>query len=226
MRKLYLGLLFLACAFGEESLTIAASRSLTPQPDQAVFVVYVMSPLNTDLSDVLAAVAGSGITAGNLSNLSSSISTTGTTVNNPQYEVTVNWVFTLNVPFAKLKDTVGTLTALQQSIGKNGSGLTLSYSGQGTGVSAQLQASQSCPIPDLVADARAQAQKLANAAGATVGPILAMTDASYAGNAGATLIQSPTFVFATSAFASTSSVIFSSQVGCAIVVKFSLLRTQ
>ena len=42
-------------------------------------------------------------------------------------------------------------------------------------MSAALQQSQTCSIPDLLADARAQAQKLADAAGLTLGAILAMS---------------------------------------------------
>src|SRR5207244_348928 len=126
MRTFVLGLLFLAYALGEDSLTITASRSITLQPDQAVFGMYVTSPLNTDLNDVLGALAESGITADNFSNLSSSRTSTGNG-NNPQYVETLNWRFILNVPFSRLKDTTGMLTALQQSIELNNSGLKLSY---------------------------------------------------------------------------------------------------
>jgi len=226
MRKLCLGLLFLAYAFGQDSLTIMASRSITPQPDQVVFAVYVTSTVNIDLDGVVAALAGSGITAGNLSSVYGYMTSTGTG-NNVQYQQTLNWVFTLNVPFAKLKDTVGTLTALQQTIGQNNSGLTLSYSGQGTATSPQLQASRSCPIPDLIADARAQAQTLANAAGAVVGPILALSDASSAGSLGAVVTYIPAARVVNALF--TLSQVYttvSNPVTCAIVVKFSLLRPQ
>lgn len=221
MRNLCLGLLFLACAFGQDSLTITASRSITAQPDQAVFAVYVTSPLTTNLDDVVAALTGSGITAGNLSNVYS------TTVNSPLDNL--SWRFALNVPFSKLKDVIATLTALQQTIRQNKSGLQLNYSVQGTAVSPQLQASQPCPIPDLIGDARAQAQTLANAAGATVGPILALADASSAGSSGAVgyFIQTtPAFVYGGIFTFSSVSTTISNPVTCAIVVKFSLLRTQ
>jgi uncharacterized protein YggE len=48
---------------------------------------------------------------------------------------------------------------------------------EGTQVSQQLQQSQTCSNADLVADATAQAQKLAAAAGLTLGPVLQLSNA-------------------------------------------------
>jgi hypothetical protein len=78
-------------------------------------------------------------------------------------------------PHLEAKDTTATLTTLQQSIAKNNNGMTMSFSVAGTQVSVPLQQSQTCPLPDLLSDARAQAQKMAEAANMTLGAILAMS---------------------------------------------------
>jgi hypothetical protein len=75
-----------------------------------------------------------------------------------------------------MKATVTALTGLEQSNLQPNSGFTLSFSVQGTQVSSALQQSQVCSIPGLIADATAQASKLASAAaGLNLGSIVAMT---------------------------------------------------
>ena len=67
-------LLFSPLAFGQldsNSITVTASRNASLQPDQAVFAVSVQSGISASLDDVLAALQGSGITAANLSSVSS-----------------------------------------------------------------------------------------------------------------------------------------------------------
>jgi uncharacterized protein YggE len=84
------------------------------------------------------------------------------------------------VPIAKLASTIGSLTQLQQNLTQNDSGLTLSFTVQGTQasqLSQKLQQSQPCSDADLIADATAQGQKLAAAAGLTLGPILRLSNA-------------------------------------------------
>ncbi|HEY6390433.1 MAG TPA: hypothetical protein VIX89_04080, partial [Bryobacteraceae bacterium] len=72
-------------------------------------------------------------------------------------------------------ETLATLTAVQQSALRKNNGLTVSFNVQGVQVSQQAQQSQACALSDLIADARAQAQKLADAANLGVGVILAMS---------------------------------------------------
>lgn len=152
--------------FGQQSLTVTASRSISLQPDQVVFGLSVTSGLNTGLDEVLAALGGAAISAADLIIVSSS---------NSQV---MQWTFRLNVPLSKMKDTSALLMGLQQTIAQNKSGLTLTFNVQGTQVSPQLQVSDQCPIADLVADARAQAQKIVNTTGGTIGPILALLDST------------------------------------------------
>ncbi len=194
-------LLFLApLAFGQlesNTVTVTATQNLSVQPDQVVFSVSVTSGISTSLSDVLTAVQSAGITSANFTGISSSL--TGiivpvpTPVNQPAQPggviaPTIQWNFVLAAPFATMKATITTLTGLEQSISQNNSGLSLSFSIQGTQVSQQLQQSQVCPLSDLLASAQSQAQKLANVAGMSIGAILAMSSVTSSAPAAGTAI--------------------------------------
>lgn len=164
-------------AFGQldsNSITVTAANNVTLQPDQAVFAVSVISPLTTGFDDVLAALAGSGITAGNFSsvNTQSDFSLIGGTGQLPPPMLT--WTFSLLAPLANTKATVASLTTLQQNIAKAHNGLALSFSIAGTQISQQLAQSQTCSYSDLVTAATTQAQALATAGGVTLGSILAL----------------------------------------------------
>jgi len=208
------------------SLTITASRSLAVQADQLVFAVTVNSSLNTGLDDVLAALAGLGVAAGNLQSVYSYTDSSN--------QATLDWTFTLPVGISEAKTTITLLEGLRQTIGTKSPGLTLSYQSQGTRVSGPLQNSQQCSLPDLIGDARAQAQRLVSgSAGLSVGPILALSDGSsdtvqgpnYAiGINGA--VQGFSFVIVGSyaSFLLGSTAVVASPQNCTVVVKFSLLH--
>jgi uncharacterized protein YggE len=172
-RIAFLPFLCAGIAYGQpapNSITVTASRNSTIQPDQVVFAVNVASALTNTMSDVLAVVQGAGITATNFSNVTTVqqyISSTQKYVNSLQ------WTFSLTVPFTNMKSTVATLDGLQLSAAQNNNGLSVSFSVQGTQVSAQ--ALQACPASGLISDARTQAQNIASASSMTVGSILAMS---------------------------------------------------
>jgi hypothetical protein len=206
-------------AFGQidsNAVTVTASRNANLQPDTVLFGVGVTSGFNVSLDDVVAALAGSGITAANFSSVSSQqgLVFTGPVVPNPPaLQPMLQWNFALPVPLAKLKDTATTLSNIQQNIAKKNAGLAMSFSVQGTQVSQQLQQSQPCVVADLIADARVQAQKLADAAGLALGQILGLS--------------SPVSSIAGSNSASLSSFLigvpFPPSI-CAVTVKFALIR--
>jgi uncharacterized protein YggE len=201
------------------SITVSASRSATLQPDQALFAVSVQSDLNTSLNDVLAALQGSGITSANFSGVSTSslsaIFISGPITSPPG--PTIQWTFGLPVPLTKTKDTVAALTALQQNIAQNNKSLKLSFSIQGTQVSQQLQQSQTCSIPDLLTDARTQAQTLAVAGGVTLGTILAMSSPTSSAAIFPNSYPINTGISFSSAFAPAP---------CVVTVKFAVTRFQ
>jgi hypothetical protein len=167
-----------------------------------VFSVVVTSGLDTSLDDVIALLQGTGISAANLQSLSEYPISNGSS---GQPTETLNWRFSFTAPLTKNKDTIAMLTSLQQTIAMKNNGQTMSFSIQGTQSSSQPQ---TCLLPDLLTDARAQAQKLADGAGLGVGNILAMssstTGVSAAGIAGILLGASSS--------------------PCTLTVKFALLR--
>jgi hypothetical protein len=171
MRKLWLIGLFLTTAssvFGQldsDTVTIQASRSVNLTPDQVAFYVSVSAGPNTSFDQIVAALSSTGITAANFANMYGD--------NRSSFQ----WSFTLAVPFTKTTATIASFIALQQSIVKNNSGMSLLFQIQGTQVSESIQA-QSCAARDLVADAQAQAQKVTAAAGLAIGPIIAISDGS------------------------------------------------
>jgi uncharacterized protein YggE len=200
------------------SITVSASTNATLQPDQVLFAVSVGSGINTSLDDVLAALQGSGITAANLSGVSTqsqAIATLGTIP--PTLAPTLTWSFTLPAPLTNIKATVASLTTVQQNITKMTNGLTMSFSIVGTQVSQQLVQSQTCSLSGLIAAATTQAQNLAATSGFTLGAILAMS--SSISNSAFT----PTNVFSGPGYIST---IPGSAVPppCAITVKFNVTR--
>jgi hypothetical protein len=119
MRRLFIGALALSSVvFGQpdlNSVTVTATRTIYAQPDQVVFAVNVMS--ETSLEAVVAALAGSGITASNLV----SVGGFPVTVNGAVF-LPLQWTFTLPAPLSKLKDTIASLSALQQTIAQKNAG--------------------------------------------------------------------------------------------------------
>jgi uncharacterized protein YggE len=166
-----------ALLFGQLStntVSATASASFNQQPDQAVFSVTVSSGIDKNLSDIVGAISGLGITAANLTSVNSSPILNPLTLQ-PQQQPPINWYFQLTVPLAKVKDTMASLAALQKTIGQANNGLTLSFSVQGTQVSAP---SQTCDLASLVNDARTQAQKIAGPAGLSAGAIVGITNST------------------------------------------------
>jgi hypothetical protein len=151
------------------TLTISATRSIVLQPDQIVIGLSVSSTETTSLDQIVGALSGLGITSASLAGI-------GTNYMPPSFQ----WNFTLSVPLSSMTATIGSLSKLQQTIGQSDSGLTLTFMINGTQVSQQLQQSQTCSNADLVSDATAQAQKLAAAAGLTLGPIQRLSKAPLA----------------------------------------------
>ncbi len=156
------------------SITVTATRTTYLSPDQVSFSVTVAAPLTASFDQVVAALAGAGITAENLSSVSpASIVFTG----NPSVlsAPTLDWTFTSQVPLAQLKTTIAMLTNLQKTIAQNNSGLSLTFSASGLQVSPQLQQAQTCSLSGLISDAQAQAQAMAAAGGLGLNGISALS---------------------------------------------------
>jgi uncharacterized protein YggE len=170
----------LLAQLANNTVTVTASQSSTAQPDEAVFSVTVGSRVDKSLDDVVAAVSGLGITAANLVQITSPFPANSSPVPLPTNAPapSLGWTFQLAVPFSKTKDTTAALAVLQKSISQDNSGLSLSFFLWGTRVSGQQ--TSYCNLEDLVAQARAQAQQAARAAGLSAGAIVGLTSATSA----------------------------------------------
>jgi uncharacterized protein YggE len=219
MRKLSFAILLLAAAplfaqLDSHTLTITANRSLTLQPDQVVFSLAVNSSLTTTIDQVLAALSSLGITSASLTGVSNQFAGTS--------PAPLEWDFNLSTPIANLAATIGSLTTLQQNIGQNNSGLALTFNVQGTQVSQQLQQSaqaQACSNSALIADATPQAQQLASAVGATLGPIIKLSNVPQSQN----LVAARVGLFAVLGAAPSNAYAAPQPVTCSLVVQFQLL---
>jgi uncharacterized protein YggE len=171
----------LLAQLANNTVTVTASQSSTLQPDEAVLSVTVSSGVDKSLDDVVGAVAGLGITATSLVQISSPLTASSSSVPLPSNvpAPSFGWTFQLVVPFSKLKDTTSALASLQKSIPQNNSGLSLSYSLLSTRVSGQQ--TPACNLANLVSQARAQAQDTAGAAGFKAGAIVGLTSATSNG---------------------------------------------
>jgi hypothetical protein len=222
MRNFWLTALLLtsaSLAFGQletDTITIQASRFVSPTPDQVSFYISVVAGPASSLDQIVAALSGLGITASNLSNMYGAMDN----------QSSLQWSFTLAVPLTKINATIALLITLQQSMVKNNSGMSLTFQLQGAYVSSEAYQSQSCSAKDLVADAQAQAQKVAAAAGFAVGSIIAISDGSSSATAVYTFAaRSGDFAFAN--WINPTGFWFNTAApSCTIEVKFKLLRYQ
>jgi hypothetical protein len=162
-------------------VTVTATRTTNLQPDQVVFEVDVTGPITSARDQALAALEGTGITAANSTGVRTAQTYSGAQ-NQPQTQLV--WSFTLAADLASMKDSAGMLSAAQQRVAARNNGFSISFYVQGTQVSPHLAQTQQCVISDLIADARGQAQKLAAAAGVSLGSILSMSSATSTTAAG------------------------------------------
>jgi uncharacterized protein YggE len=147
------------------------SQAAVVPPSQVAFSVTVTAGFNKTLDQIVGALSGLGITAANLVGVSSLAAAYSTA----QPQPTLAWVFRLTVPFSQQTEVTGSLTSLQNTIGQNNTGLSLSFSV--TGTQAATLSSQNCNLAALVSSARTQAQSLASAAGLSAGAIVGITSA-------------------------------------------------
>ncbi len=154
------------------AILITASRTLNVAPDQAIFDIQVSSGYGASLSDIVNILSPAGVTASDFASLTPLFlyavgpNSTGT-------NYTLSWGFTLTVPLSQAPGTLNQLTSLATKTNTTNP-LSVSFSLIGTSTSQAAQAA--CPINDLVADATAQAQTLADAANLRLGPILAVSN--------------------------------------------------
>ena len=191
-------LLLPAVAFGQltpNSVTVSANRNANLTPDQVILGVDLTGPTSTTRDDAVAALDGTGITAANYSSVRTSQTYSGS-----QPQTVIVWSFSLTVDFSAMKDTLAQLSAAQARLATKNNGLSMAYSVNGTQVSARLAQQTQCVLADLISDARAQAQKLASAAGMSLGSILALSSTASPTGSTAVPVCTLTAKFALGAF--------------------------
>ena len=193
-------------------ITVSATRSLRAQPDQVQISLTVASPLDTTQDQVVTALSQAGITGVTPGGVNS-------TVNGypQQAQTLLQWGFTITPPVSKVSAAIAQLTAAQQNIGKNNSGLTLSYYVEGLQTSADAQKALTCAQNDLITDAKSTAQQVAAAASVHAGAIVSVASGSGAVSQYAT----PVFVAAARLGAYVSPGVSSTT--CALTIQFQLL---
>jgi hypothetical protein len=211
MRVLFLTLLAASAAMAQldsGTITITAGRNVQLPADQYHIYIYLNAAQGSSLEDALTLLPGSGITPADLQQGS-----------NGQF-----WIFELTGPLSELKDKLAPINRIAQAQ-KDGA---VSYS-VNTQVSADAaKAVEACPAPTLVSEARAQAQKIAAAAGFGAGSIISLeaggpsTVPIFYGVIGAALFGVIGFPFP--AFLPPPPVPVSSTQNCSVTVQFKLVR--
>jgi hypothetical protein len=163
------------------SVTVTASREASAQPDQVLIVVSVATGLNNSLNDVVAVLQGSGMNASNLVDVRFVEASNGYGPEQPAHPPLLEWNFNLPTPISRLKETTAMLSAVQQALVQKKSDFLLSFRVERLQVSPQAQQLLACNLADVVSDARMKAQKLANAAGRSLGVLLAISSFDYYG---------------------------------------------
>jgi uncharacterized protein YggE len=210
MRSLWLGILLAtveSLAFGQldsDTLTVSVSQSSNLQPDQLVFGIRVLTPANRGLDEVVAGLKNAAV---NFSSVTSS----------PD-NATLAWVFTLAVPLSKVAATAKQLTTQE-----------LEFFVQGSQVSPASQQAQLCPIPSMMAEAKAQAKNLADAAELVVGDVLALSSGNASIPNSLILVPTAAARLYTSFlpiqwFAPLNAIQPVARAACSLTVKFKLLR--
>jgi hypothetical protein len=161
--------LLTATAFAQPdtgTITITASRNVTAVPDQLHYSVAVRTDVPSTLGDVVAKLAGTGITPADLTYVTSS-------------GQVMEWTFDLVTSFSKMAEMNATLTRLQKQTEQlfQSPALTFRVTSQQTSTDA---AAQACQLSALVSDARKEADRVASAAGAHVGAIVGLSEGTAA----------------------------------------------
>jgi hypothetical protein len=157
---------------GPHTISIAASRTAAPPQDHVSIPLTLHSTLSFGLDDVTAALGKAGITGATFTGVATD-SLTNVLIP-PNAQRILGWSFSQIVPLSKLNETLTLTAGAQQAILKLNGGLDLTY--RVDGLIAARQATPVCRQADLISDAKTQAQKVANAAGVSVGSILSLTD--------------------------------------------------
>jgi glycine/D-amino acid oxidase-like deaminating enzyme len=135
---------------------------VTATPDQLQYSVTLHTDASIELSEAVARLSGTGITAADLSYVSSA-------------DTSLNWTFNSVTPFSKMSEMNTTLTQLRTKLGRFQLAPAMDFRVNGMQVSTSAT-SQACPLAALVSDARKEAERIATAAAVHVGAIVSLSE--------------------------------------------------
>lgn len=147
---------------GAHAIEITSSRTITSVPDQVVISVTANTAVTAGLDDVTSLLAQAGFSAATF------VSVYQYSYGNPPTPY-LEWSFTETIPLSALAKALPPPSVPPSVVPVTPSTPSLSVSI--TGLSTSQQSQPACPQAALIADARAQAQALASAAGGSVGAI-------------------------------------------------------
>jgi hypothetical protein len=194
-----IAILFLICAAqlvgqveDSNSITVTVSKNLSLPPDQVTLDIQVSSDLTATLDDAQALLRSVGITGAAFRSISSSGRLTFFANANRSGAASVTpvstllfsfltspplaWRFELTEPISKLQDTIAAINKLSKpgAAGKSLSATLLASSSFAN--DAAVADARRKALPDLIAAAQQKAKSTADAAGLTLGPILAFSE--------------------------------------------------
>jgi hypothetical protein len=189
------------------SVTVTVARPGAPQPDEVMIGVTVNTGIDKDLTDVVSLLRGSGVTMAHFTGVGAP-ATAAISVLDPGIvfpairlgNIAVQWNFTVPAPIARMKDVLAQLSKYQQDALKTIGSVGVTYSVTGSQLSQAAQLAWSCPVSELLTDARVKAQKLADGAGMNLGVVLAMANTPASVLSGVTLPCTLTVKFAASRY--------------------------
>jgi uncharacterized protein YggE len=158
-----------------DGINTTASRTITLNPDEVTFGVTVITEFGTSMEEVLAVVQDVGITSKHLMAISSTEQYYG-----PEpFDRRARLLHSFNVthPYSKLKEISGKLEAARKTLIAESGDLAWSLY-----VSASDKAVQDMRrqlLPQLLAEAKSNAEFMANAAGLTLGTLVSLAESSY-----------------------------------------------
>ena len=162
-----------------DGITTTTSRTITLNPEEVTFQVAVLTALGTTLEQAVATVREAGITATNLMSISNTQEYYPEPPDAVQRSSRLLYLFLVTHPYSKLKEISDKLDAAQRAVvAENGDvqvGLMVSPAAKA------IDEARRQVVPQLIAEARQQAEFLAGAANMTLGPLLSVSESVYAG---------------------------------------------
>jgi hypothetical protein len=177
MRKLALILAMAGAAFAQvDGIATTATRSVTLSPDEVTFNVTVIAEISTTLEQAVAAVQDAGVTSKNLLGIASSEEYYGPSPLSRTSRLTYG--FTVTQPYSKMKETTEKLEAARRRLAAE-SGGDVVFTLYVNATEKAVQDARQRLVTELLAEAKSNAQFLANAAGLTLGGLLNVSENVY-----------------------------------------------